>query len=309
MTDFKSALAESISYLSSPAAVESIKRDPYWPKWDTPWWHMSVLKELGLASQIPKITLDTMVHALKHHYLQFFPIRAEEIPLGTDPYRQIPCICSVGNMYSILFAAGVDVDKELPWMRPWFVKYQLPDGGLNCDESVYTKETPKSSIVSTICCLEAVLFCRNKDLTAEEVDFLNKGAEYLVRQKLFRRISDGDVIDNDWIEIRFPRFYDYDFLRGYYFLVKWKEASGFLIPADLVEEVEKLVSAQMTDKGIQLRRYNLIDKRSYNPQADGTWKMGEVSEFNLFKAVSFDGAICEPLTKAWNEIKNISYAQ
>ncbi|KYG66440.1 hypothetical protein AZI86_05170 [Bdellovibrio bacteriovorus] len=309
MTDFKSALEESISYLSSFEAVESIKRDPYWPKWDTPWWHMAVLKELGLARQIPKITLDAMVHALQNHYLQFFPIRSEEVPPGTDSYRQIPCICSVGNMYQILFAAGVDVDRDLPWMRPWFVKYQLPDGGLNCDESVYTKTTPKSSIVSTICCLEAVLFCRHQDLTAEEVNFLNKGAEYLVRQKLFRRISNGDVIDNDWIEIRFPRFYDYDFLRGYYFLAKWKEASGFLIPVDLVEEVEKLVSAQMTDKGIQLRRYNLIDKRSYNPQADGTWKMGEVSEFNLFKAVSFDGAISEPLTKAWNEIKNISCVQ
>lgn len=297
------AIAETKAYLSSPEALLSIERDPYWPKWNSPWWHMSLLYELGLAKEIPKAAVAKMVEVLKTHYLPVFPIRAEEVPEGTNPYRQIACLCAVGNMYQVLFHAGMDVDAELPWMRQWFLKYQLPDGGLNCDEAVYTKPVPKSSIVSTMACLEAVFFCRDRELTAEETTFLNRGASYLLKQKLFRRVSTGEVIDKNWLEIRFPRFYEYDFLRGYYFLAKWREHSGFAIPEDLVAEVKELVSRQMTEKGIRLKRYNLFDKRSYNPGSDGQWTWGAASEIELMKAVSADGVICEPLTKKWNEVR------
>lgn len=296
-------IADTKAYLSSQEALRSIARDPYWPKWNSPWWHMSLLFELGLAKEIPKTTVAKMVEVLKSHYLPVFPIRAEEVPEGTNPYRQIACLCAVGNMYQVLFHAGVDVDTELPWMRQWFLKYQLPDGGLNCDEAVYTKPIPKSSIVTTVACLEAILFCRHRELTAEETAFLNKGASYLLKQKLFRRASTGEVIDENWLEIRFPRFYEYDFLRGYYFLAKWREQSGFAIPEDLVAEIKELVSRQMTEKGIQLKRYNLFDKRSYNPGADGQWTWGAASEIELMKAVSADGVICEPLTQKWKEVQ------
>jgi hypothetical protein len=294
---------KSIAYLASVPALESIERDPYWPKWDSPWWHMLLLHEMGLAERIPQITVSKMAEVLKHHYLPVFPIIEEELPPGTDPFRKIACLCAVGNVYQVLFACGVDVDQELPWMKKWFLRYQLPDGGLNCDEKVYAAPTPKSSIVTTVACLEAVLFCQKRELTNDEVAFLQRGAEYLLRQRLFRKISTGAVIDKDWLEIRFPRFYEYDFLRGFYFLAKWREKSGFKIPDELVDEVEELVSQQWTDQGLQLKRYNLFDKRSYNPAADGTWVWGAASEFDLMKAVSFEGSLCPALAKQWNEIK------
>ena len=302
MKDINQALEQSRLYLSSTEALQSIERDPYWPKWNTPWWHMLLLHEMGLSEKIPTAAIFKMVEKLKHHYLPVFPINTEEVPDGIDPVRKIACLCSVGNMYQVLFSCGVDVDKELPWMRAWFLRYQLPDGGLNCDESVYTKSKPKSSIVTTIACLEAMLFCRMRELTPEENKFLTKGAEYLVRQKLFRKVSTGGVIDENWVEIRFPRFYEYDFLRGFYFLAKWRELSGFKIPDELEAEVKVLVSKQMTDKGLQLKRYNLFDKRSYNPNPDGTWVWGSASEFELMKVVSGNGVICHPLTAKINEV-------
>jgi hypothetical protein len=303
MIGITESIKKSQSFLSSIAALQSIERDPYWPKWDSPWWHMSLLNEMDLAKEIPATSISKMVQVLKYHYLPVFPVKEEEVPKSTDPYRKIACLCAVGNMYQVLFNAGVDVDKELPWMREWFLRYQLPDGGLNCDEKVYTKPTPKSSIVTTLSCLEAVLFCRSRDLTDGEVTFLNRGGSYLLKQRLFRKASTGEVIDKDWLEIRFPRFYEYDFLRGFYFLEKWRQQSGFSIPDDLVDEVEELVSRQMTDQGIKLKRYNLFDKRSYNPVADGTWAWGDASEIDLMKTVSFEGSICQALTKKWSEVK------
>lgn len=300
---FAEALQKSVSYLVSPEALRSIQRDPYWPKWDSPWWHMCLLHELCLAKEIPKVAVSAMVAVLKEHFLPVFPIKEDEVPEGTDHCLHIACLCAVGNMYQVLFACDVDVDAELPWMREWFLRYQLPDGGLNCDEKAYTKPIPKSSIVTTVACLEAVLFCRNRALTNQEIEFLNKGAAYLLKQRLFRKVSTGEVIDKDWLEVRFPRFYDYDFLRGFYFLAKWRRHSGFAIPDDLVAEVEALVSRQMTAEGIMLKRYNLFDKRSYNPVADGTWTWGAASEFDLMKAVSYDGAVCASVTQKWLEVK------
>ncbi|OIO00130.1 MAG: hypothetical protein COX65_04260 [Elusimicrobia bacterium CG_4_10_14_0_2_um_filter_56_8] len=290
-------------YLASREALQSIERDPYWPKWDSPWWHMLLLHELGLGKEIPQAAVKKMTRVLRGRYLPVFPVRESELPCGTDPYRGIACHCAVGSSYQVLWGCGVDVDRELPWMRPWFLRYQLPDGGLNCDEAVYTKPSPKSSIVSTLPCLEAVLFCRKAGLTEEEKTFLDKGAAYLLRQGLFRKRSTGEVIDKDWLELRFPRFYDYDFLRGYYFLAKWRELSGFEIPGELTEEVVRLVSPQMTEKGIILKRYNLFDKRSYNPSPGGSWNWGEASEFELMRSVSFNGALCAPLTRQWEEVK------
>ncbi|MGZ3775573.1 MAG: tetratricopeptide repeat protein [Pseudobdellovibrionaceae bacterium] len=302
--EFKDQIEKTKTYLASESALNSIERDPYWPKWDSPWWHMRLLHELGLANEIPTSAVKKMVEVLKTHYLPIFPVRAEEVPPGTDPYRKIACHCAVGSMYQVLFSVGIDVDLELPWMRPWMIRYQLPDGGLNCDEQAYTKENPKSSIVSTINCLEAIFFCRKNDLTPQEINFLDKGAQYLQKQKLFRRASNGEVIDPKWLEIKFPRFYEYDFLRGYYFLAKWSKFTNKKLPPDLTDEVRLLVGKQLSPEGITLRRYNLFDKRSYNPLPDGSWHWGDASEFELYKAVSREGVICTPLTAQWDEVKS-----
>lgn len=316
------ALQSSLSYLNSNEALSSLERDPYWPKWNTPWWHMLLLYEMGWVHLIPEVVVHKMVEVLKTYYLKFFPIKEEEIPKGTDQYRKIPCHCALGSMYQVLFFYGVNVDVELPWIRPWFLKYQLSDGGLNCDEKAYLKLFPKSSIVSTLPCLEAVLYSRSRDLnfkslsttpgsladslTIDEINFLNRGADYLVRHQLFRKQTTGEIIDSQWMEIKFPRFYEYDFLRGYYFLIRWNEISEYPIPKNLTDVVTSLVSQQWSDQGILLKRYHQIDDRSYQPSedtSDKNWIWGKSSEFDLMKAVSFEGCPCPILTQQWEAIQ------
>lgn len=59
------AIAESVRYLDSDAAVRSIEADTYWPKWDSPWWHMLLLWELGEAQRIPARVVRAMVDGLE----------------------------------------------------------------------------------------------------------------------------------------------------------------------------------------------------------------------------------------------------
>src|SRR5262245_9620145 len=57
-------IADSVAYLGSDAAQRSIELDSYWPKWNSPWWHMLLLHELGEASRIPTRASAAMVAAI-----------------------------------------------------------------------------------------------------------------------------------------------------------------------------------------------------------------------------------------------------
>ncbi len=160
---YEAEIKQSIDYLSSEFALQTVDADAYWPKWNSPWWHMLLLHEMGETKQIPERMIARYVASLNRIPLKIFPIHPEDMPEGLDPYRGSPCHCQVGNAYQVLAAWGLDVDKELPWMRPWFLRYQMPDGGLNCDNEAYlVKDECPSSMVGTIAAFEAVLLYTKK---------------------------------------------------------------------------------------------------------------------------------------------------
>lgn len=259
----------TVHSLSTPEALASIAADPYWPKWDGPWWRMTLLFEMGLADRIPRPCVDLMTRTMNSHYLRFFPFRPEELPPGTDAFRHVACHCCLGTIYQVLSACGVDVDAEIPWIRPWFLKYQLPDGGLNCDESAYTKPEPHSSVVSTLSPLEAVLFCTKRDFTPKETQFLDRGADYLLRRKLFRSLSKGgDIMNPNWQKLCFPRFYEYDLLRGLRFVTAWAERRNQPLPHDAIAEALSLVSAGTLRPERVVSR---LERRTRKQDAEGNW--------------------------------------
>jgi hypothetical protein len=302
MVRFMSALQKSIAYLNSDDAEASIRRDPYWPKWNTPWWHMTLLWELGLAERIPERAVTTMIDALNNHFLDTFPLVEADIPDGADPYRHIACHCALGTMYRVLAACGVAVDVAAPHLRPWFLRYQLPDGGLNCDEEVYTKRAPHSSMVSTLPPLEAILFDSEQPLTDEDIAFVDRGAAYLLNRRLFRSVSkNGAVIDSDWLEPCFPRFYEYDVLRGLRFLAGWAARRGQPLPAEAIAEASDAVEAALARDDAGRRRRPWSSSKTMAVDENGVWAWGEPSSrFDLLEET--DGQ--ELLREEWATVKS-----
>lgn len=282
--------ADSLEYLRSDEAAESIERDVYWPKWHSPWWHMLLLHELHLTPLIPLEVLTHLGLRAKAQYLSIFPVREEELPPGIDPVRGIMCHCALGSLYQILFARGLDPEYFLPWAREWFLKYQLPDGGWNCDEAVYVKATPRSSIVSTLPILEAMLHSLKGGPTQAEWESLDRGADYLIRHRLYRRASEpAAIIDQSWLSIRFPRYYEYDWLRGMTFLVDWAEARKRALPRELLGEVAApLNTALDAETGVPIVGIcDLLQNKNYGPDATGIWVWRKTpTSFSLLDAVS-----------------------
>lgn len=303
------AVAASAAYLASPEALKSLARDPYWPKWDSPWWHMTLLWELGLADRIPRETAEAMARAIDAKYLRLFPVRPEELPPRANPYTDIACHCALGTMFQVLTACGLDVDAALPWVRPWFLKYQLPDGGLNCDEAAYLKPVPKSSPLSTLPPLEAVLFCTPRPFTAAEEAFLDRGAGYLVSHRLVRAASGaGRVIDESWLKVTFPRFYDYDLLRGLRFLAAWSKARGSDVPRSAVRESLDILSTGFPDGVLKVQHAAWSSAKTLSVGPDGAWGSGArlpAAAFPLLLEAGRVGALAPTLSAQLADVRTV----
>jgi hypothetical protein len=295
----------STDYLQSDEALESLSIDPYWPKWNSPWWHMLLLHEIDLAERIPKIAVDRMIAALNDRYLPLFPIREEELPPGVDPLGQIACHCQLGEIEQVFTACGVNIDERLPFLRSWYQRYQLPDGGLNCDEAVYLKDKPSSSIVSTLPPLEAVLFSRASTMSMEERELLDRGGRYLIDKKLCRSATSNAILNEDWKKVCFPRFYEYDVLRGLHFLLSWATATKNSLPAEVIIETATMLHEEFPDGHVLIQRsiWASASTRYFNPETK-TWSRSLALGFPLLESVSAIGSKSPYLTAIWADAKS-----
>ncbi len=306
--DYQQELELSLQYLKSEKALQSLVQDAYWPKWDSTWWHMLLLHEMGLTKDIPEAVAHAYVQAINKMPLKIFPIQKEDMPPGIDPYRGSPCHCQLGNVYQVLAARGVDVDQEVSWIRPWFLRYQMEDGGLNCDNDAYlVKDEAPSSMVGTIAVFEAVLLYTNRKWTSEEENFLKKGAQFLMKREL--RLGSSTKYNEaeqksapDWLKLCFPRFYLYDVLRGLNALLVWADKTNSILPQDSLKEVVRHLTTRFPDGQMQNERHCYDGAGTILPGPDGVWlRRQPATYFPLLTKVSEIGRVSPFLTKQWHE--------
>lgn len=300
-----SAIDLSLHYLHSEEALQSLDRNLYWPKWNSPWWHMALLFEMGEATRIPREVVSKMVEKLNEMPQTIFPVRGEGS--SSEPYA---CHCMVGNMFQILWACGVDVDEAVPWMRPYLLKYQMSDGGLSCDHEAYSivGECP-SSMVGTIAVFEAVLLCLSRPHTAEEREFLDKSAAFLMGRHLSQgsqtKFNSEEVESAKlWGELTFPRFYFYDTLRGLSALLLWAEIFRQPIPFSAIEDAVSELTQKFSSGNITVGRKGYAGRTTRYITDDGKWERADASMFPLLEEVSQIGSPCITLSKQWFEAKD-----
>jgi hypothetical protein len=146
-----------------------------------------------------------------------------------------PCIN--GRTAAVGAYFGVDVDGIVARL----IGEQLADGGWNCEAE---NGSVRSSCHTTICVLDGLL---EHELatggSAESVAARQRGEEYLLRRRLFRRLSTGDVIDADWLRFSFPTWWHYDVLRA----LDYFRATGEAPDPRLAEAIDLVRSAQQPD--------------------------------------------------------------
>jgi hypothetical protein len=292
-------IAASVTYLASDAALRSVEVDPYWPKWDSPWWHVLLLHELGETARIPRRITDALAAGIDG-LLHVMPIEPTEL-VGIDPHRDLACHCALGTMVPILAACGVPVDRALPWVKPWFARYQMTDGGLNCDETAYRVTSGcASSMVATVPALEAMLA-----LGADDRGFVDRAARCVLDRGLERGSSSVHNAEEReaapaWHQLAFPRFYFYDVLRGLSAVTAWAEVTAQPLAAHAIAPVVSSLCARFPDGIVRVERHAHAGRQTYLPTADRSPSpRAPATSFALLDAVSAIGAPSEALTREW----------
>ncbi len=305
--DLNAEIAATVDYLGSAAAMDCLAASPYWPKWHSPWWHMLLLHEMGETHLIPAPTIRAFIAAMNATPIKIFPIHPSEFPDGGDPYRDTACHCQLGNVYRVLDAWGIDVEAELPWVKPWFTTYQMADGGLNCDDSAYLvhDECP-SSMVGTIAAFEALTLKSHAPLRDDERRFLDRAADFMIgRQLIAGSTSQHNAAERDaaphWRLPCFPRFYHYDVIRGLTALTLWAERTGQKLPAAAIAPAVDHINQAFPDGTIRLGRRCCEGHGTILRLPDGSWdhQRHQAESFPLLDAVSAVGTTSPFLSREW----------
>jgi len=209
-----SELDELREVIESEKALQMIERDVYWPKWDSPWWYMLLLEETSRISEIPVAVFKELLTCADRQFLKIFPVREEDVDGPVNGHTEVMCFCFFGGLMKLASKLEFDVFAHLPWAKDWVHRYQLPDGGFNCDESVYTG-SGKSSFISTAVMLEGMIeYSRFVGQSEPLMANMQKAVSYLLKHQIFLSSKGEEIPGTDWDKIIFPRFYEYDFTRG-----------------------------------------------------------------------------------------------
>ena len=241
--------------------------------------------------------------------MKIFPTAPGELPEGLNPHRDALCHCALASIYQVLAAGGLEVERELPWAKPWFLRYQMADGGLTCDNDAYrvTGECP-SSMVGTVSPLEAMLLGDPAAWSAEQVSFVDRAAGFLVGRELRRGSSsvhnaEERAMEPAWLQPCFPRFYFYDVLRGARALVRWAELREATLPLASVEAVATHLCEAFPDGIVRTQRQAHAGRQTWAQDAAGAWARQPASRFALLDVTSVPGEPSPWLTREWTETR------
>lgn len=163
-----------------------------------------------------------------------------------------PCIN--GRAVSIGAYFGVDVRGIVDRL----LTEQMEDDGWNCEQE---NGSTRGSFDTTINVLEGLLeFERFVGGDAAVAAARNRGQEYLLKRRLFRRLSTGEVIDpnkagGDWLQFSFPNGWRYDILRALDYL---REAG--VAPDERIAEAIGVVESKRGADGRWLLEHAHHDK-------------------------------------------------
>jgi hypothetical protein len=207
-------LNEIKEILASEQASMMIERDVYWPKWDSPWWYFLLLEETDRLSDVPVETFKELLVCADRQYLHIFPVREEDAPEDINAYTEVLCFCFLGSLMRLASKVDFDVFAWLPWAKDWIKRYQLPDGGYNCDDAAYTG-SGKGSLISTTVMLEGMLayvkYTGNYDEFGKNIE---RAVSYLLKHHVYMSTKGEAIEGTDWDKIIFPRLNEFDFSRG-----------------------------------------------------------------------------------------------
>ena len=213
-----------------------IPHHPY-SKWNGAHWVLAALAELHYPTGDPDLL------PLRDQQYSFFfaknlrPARKKVVVNGQ------PRMCASIESNGLYTALVLDIaDGRAEKIFELLLDWQWPDGGWNCDKN---PTASRSSFMETLISLRAVnlYYQRSGDPRAGQV--VEQAAEVFLRRRLFRRLSNGQVMDPNFIRLHYPLYWHYDILGG----LKVIAEIGAIGDPRCAEALDLLESKRLLDGG------------------------------------------------------------
>ncbi len=215
ISDSMRALQEEIR--TSPRVMKLLsERDehgrlphPPYKKWVGAHWVLAILADLEYPAG------DSSLIPLRDQQYSFFftgsltqPVPARRRVVIRGQPRM--CASIEGNGLYAPLKLGI-ADARAQALFDLLLDWQWPDGGWNCDKR---PAAGRSSFMETLIPLRAVnLYYRQSgDPRAGRV--VEQASEVFLKRRMFRRISDGQVMDAHFVSLHYPLYWHYDILGG-----------------------------------------------------------------------------------------------
>ncbi|MCJ7660707.1 MAG: hypothetical protein MUO67_16280 [Anaerolineales bacterium] len=237
-----SSLARSL--LSFRQLDGTIPTNPY-KKWQGPLWTLVSLAQIdypqGDKSLYP---MRDQVYdwLLSDEHLKY--PRSLCIPGQEDRFRR----CAGQEAYAVWFTLILGIaDERTDILVERLKSWQWPDGGWNCDKR---PEAKISSFHETLMPLRALALYGNQRGDRAALEASDRAAEVFLKRRLYKRQSDGSIIDPSFTMLQYPYFYSYNFL----FALVVMEESGFIQDDRCREALDLLASKQLPGGGFPLEK-------------------------------------------------------
>jgi hypothetical protein len=221
--------------LSERQADAKIPKHPY-TKWNGAFWVLATLADLGYPpGDESLLPLREQVYGWllsEYHERRWVP--------PVDGRSRIHA-SQEGNAVWALLTLGL-ADDGVERLVERLLITQWPDGGWNCDTGA-TGRT--SAFGESLLPLRALALHARVTGSERSREAAARCAEVFLTRRLFRRRTDGAVIDREFVELHYPCYWRYDFLFG----LKVMNEAGFLADERCDEALDLLESKRLRDGG------------------------------------------------------------
>jgi hypothetical protein len=174
-------------------------------KWTGAHWRLVSLVELAAPAGEPRL------QAAASTVLDWLTGRSHRQRVQVIDGRTRRCASQEGNALAVACRLGMADDPRAELLARSLVDWQWPDGGWNCDPRASGRRSSFDESLPPAWGLHEYWLATGATWAQEAAA---RAAELFLSHRLFRSLSDGEVIDQGRLALHYPPYWHYDVLQA-----------------------------------------------------------------------------------------------
>lgn len=225
---------------------------PVYAKWYGAHWILLSLAQLGYPPG------DKSLIPLRDQVLDCWTNDKHVRGVSVVDGRARRCGSQEGNALWAILKLGVDDGREKQ-LADNLMQWQWPDGGWNCDGN---PSAMKSSFHETLWPMRALALYGQMHGDKHALQAAHAASEIFLKRHLFRRLSDGALMDRRFLEIHYPYYWRYNVLAGLKVLAEIR----LVRDPRCSDALDWLEAKRLTDGGFPLEKKYFRPVKSGEPK-------------------------------------------